>query len=196
MTYVFDAEHEAQAAQEIAKYPAGRQASAVIALLDLAQRQHPQNVISPEAIEYVAARLEMAMIRVYEVASFYSMLNLAPVGTYHIQLCGTTPCMLCGAEQVRRAIEQALGLVSDGRHSAQTTHDGTFTLTEVECLGACANAPMMQINDDYYEDLDPSRAVAIIEQLKRGETPTVGSQTGRQGSAPANTTQLPGQPPT
>lgn len=163
----------------IAKYPAGRQASAVVPLLDLAQRQNG-GWLPRAAIEYVAALLEMPVIRVWEVATFYTMLNLKPVGRHLVQLCTTTPCWLMGSDAILEACEKTLGI-----GLGQTTEDGAFTLVEVECLGACANGPMMQVNDDYYEDLDPKSTAAILEALRAGERPAPGSQTGRQASAPA-----------
>ena len=163
----------------IAKYPAGRQASAVVPLLDLAQRQNG-GWLPRAAIEYVAALLEMPVIRVWEVATFYTMLNLKPVGRHLVQLCTTTPCWLMGSDAILEACEKTLGI-----GLGQTTEDGAFTLVEVECLGACANGPMMQVNDDYYEDLDPKSTAAILEALRAGERPAPGPQAGRQASAPA-----------
>jgi len=167
----------------IARYPDGRQASAVMPLLDLAQRQvgaetNTQGWLPVPVIEYVAAQLCMPYMRAYEVASFYTMYNLAPVGRWHIQLCGTTPCMLRGSDDVMAACRN-MGL-SKGR----TTPDGLFTLTEVECLGACANAPMVQINDDNFEDLDYDKMTAILDALMAGETPKAGPQIDRQTSCP------------
>ena len=169
----------ARANAHMAKYPENRQASAVLPLLDLAQRQNG-GWVSREAMAYIAGLLDMAEIRVYEVATFYTMLNLNPVGKYLVQLCRTTPCWLCGSDDLRNACKDELGIgVGD------TTDDGMFTLVEVECLGACVNAPMVQINDDFYEDLSARRLKEIIAMLRRGEQPPTGSQTGRQTSAPA-----------
>ncbi len=162
----------------VARYPENRQASAVIALLDLAQRQNGA-WLPPEAIGYVANLLEMAPIRVHEVATFYSMFNLAPVGKHLIQVCRTTPCWLRGADEITGAC-----LAKTGTKLRETTEDGVFTVIEVECLGACANAPMVQINDDYYEDLTPERMGEIIDDLKAGKEVPVGSQIGRLSSAP------------
>jgi len=159
--------------------PKGRQASAVLPLLDLAQRQH-HNWVPQKAIEHIAELLGMARIRVYEVATFYSMFNLAPVGRHYIQLCGTTPCWLRGSDEVKAAIREELGI-----GMGESTPDGLFSTIEVECLGACVNAPMVQINDDYYEDLDKERMKALLQALKRGETPKPGSQSGRASSEPA-----------
>lgn len=177
-------ENEAFAKVVIARYPEGRHQSAVMRLLDLAQRQVGQQYdgggwLPVPVIEYVADYLGMPYIRVYEVASFYTMYNLNPVGKHHIQVCGTTPCWLRGSDDVFRACKD-LGL-----EKGKITNDGLFTLSEVECLGACVNAPMMQIGDDYYEDLTYETTKAILEALARGETPKPGPQVERQFSAPA-----------
>jgi NADH-quinone oxidoreductase E subunit len=174
----FSAENRAKADQIIAKYPAGRQASAVIPLLHLAQRQSG-GWLPRAAMDHVAGILAMAPIRVYEVASFYTMFNLAPVGRHLLEICTTTPCWLRGSDDVVKACEKRLGI-----GLGETTADGGFTLREVECLGACVNAPMMQIGDDYFEDLDADSAVKLIDALARGETPKPGPQNGRQTSAP------------
>ena len=177
--FEFSPEILARANAHMAKYPENRQASAVLPLLDLAQRQNG-GWVSREAMAYIAGLLDMAEIRVYEVATFYTMLNLNPVGKYLVQLCRTTPCWLCGSDDLRNACKDELGIgVGD------TTDDGMFTLVEVECLGACVNAPMVQINDDFYEDLSARRLKEIIAMLRRGEQPPTGCQTGRQTSAPA-----------
>ncbi|MGM0421825.1 MAG: NADH-quinone oxidoreductase subunit NuoE [Pseudomonadota bacterium] len=160
----------------IAKYPKGFQASAVMPLLDMAQRQH-DNWIPEPAVDEIARILDMPRIKVYEVATFYTMYNLAPVGEYHLQLCTTTPCMLCGGGDLLKTCEKTLGI-----KSGETTKDGKFTLTEVECLGACVNAPMIQINDDYYEDLDAKRLEDVLTALAEGKDVPPGSQTGRKGS--------------
>jgi NADH-quinone oxidoreductase subunit E len=162
----------------IKKYPAGRQASAVLPVLDLAQRQ-AGGWLSSAAIEQVAQILQMPPIRVYEVASFYSMFNLKPVGRNHIQVCRTTPCWLRGADRLTDLCKTKLGI-----NKGQTTPDQQFTLSEVECLGACCNAPIVQINDDVYEDLTPDSLSKILDELKAGKQPMTGSQTNRQGSAP------------
>lgn len=162
----------------IAKYPEGRQASAVMPLLDLAQRQH-DGWLPQAAMTYVAEMLDMAPIRVYEVATFYTMYNLSPVGENHVQVCTNLPCWLRGSSRVVEACERALGI-----GMGETTEDGKFTLTEVECLGACVNAPMVQINDDYYEDLDASSTETILTELKSGGTPKTGSQIGRRSCEP------------
>ena len=178
--FAFTPEYKATADKIIAKYPAGRQASAVIPLLDLAQRQH-HGWLPRAAMDHVAKLLAMAPIRVYEVATFYTMFNLNPVGRYHLQVCTTTPCWLRNSDAVLDTCRRKLGV-----EVGQTTPDKLFTLSEVECLGACVNAPMMQVNDDYYEDLDARSTEAIVDALKRGETPKPGPQNGRMTSAPAS----------
>ena len=177
--FAFTDENRKKVEAIIARYPAGRQASAVLPLLDLAQRQH-DNWLPQKAIEHVAGILDMATIRVYEIATFYAMFNLAPVGKYFIQLCGTTPCWLRGSDEVKAAIREELGI-----GMGESTPDGLFSTIEVECLGACVNAPMVQINDDYYEDLDKERMKALLQAFKRGETPKPGPQSGRMSSEPA-----------
>ncbi|MEQ8369416.1 MAG: NADH-quinone oxidoreductase subunit NuoE [Alphaproteobacteria bacterium] len=187
--FAFDDERQAEAQRILARYPAERRQSAVIPLLDLAQRQNG-GWLSREAVEHVAVRLDMPAMRVTEVASFYYMLNLAPVGRTLVQVCRTTPCWLRGSEALSETCRRTLGIDPGG-----TSDDGCFTLIEVECLGACVNAPMVQINDDYYEDLTPDSLARILEALKRGETPPSGSQSARQGSAPAGgPTVLAGDP--
>ncbi len=173
-----------QAKAIVAQYPEGRQQSAVIPLLDLAQRQvgaetKTQGWLPLPVMEFVAQELDMPVIRVLEVATFYTMFNLAPVGRFHVQVCGTTPCLLRGSDDVLEACYQR------GLHKGRTTDDGLFTLTEVECLGACANAPMVQVNDDNYEDLTGESMGAILDALARGETPKPGPQVERQTSCPA-----------
>ena len=176
--FSFTAENAQRAETICARYPEGRKASATIALLDLAQRQNG-GWLSPEAIEYVAQYLDVAPIRIYEVASFYSMFNMKPVGKYFIQVCRTTPCWLRGSDGITEACKKKLGV-----GLREVSDDGLFSVIEVECLGACANAPMAQINDHYYEDLTPERMVEIIDRLRAGEDVPVGSQTGRLSSAP------------
>ena len=171
------------AADIVSRYPAGRQMSASIPFLDLAQRQvgektGTQGWLPIPVIEFVARELEMAPIRVQEVASFYTMFNLVPVGKYHVQVCGTTPCMLRGSDVVLTACAKR------GMKKGATTADGLFTLTEVECLGACANAPMVQINDDNYEDLTEERMTAILDALADGKRPRPGPQIERTTSCP------------
>jgi NADH-quinone oxidoreductase E subunit len=179
MTFEFNAENQKKVREIIAQYPEGRQKSAVMPLLDLAQRQN-DNWISKDVIACIAATLEMPEIKVYEVASFYTMYNLKPVGKYLLQFCKTTPCMLRGIDKIIHDCEKKLGIAMD-----QTTPDGLFTLKEVECLGACVNAPMVQINDDFVEDLTSENFLKIIEDLKAGKEFKVGSQIGRQCSAAA-----------
>lgn len=178
-TFAFTAENDATARAIMARYPAGRQASAVLPVLDLAQRQNG-GWLSRAAMDCVAALLDMPSIRVYEVASFYTMYNLEPVGEHVVQVCTTTPCELCGSAAIVDACRDELGV-----ELGATTADGKFTLREVECLGACVNAPMMQIDDDYYEDLTPDATRSILQALRRGETPKPGPQSGRRGSEPA-----------
>jgi NADH-quinone oxidoreductase E subunit len=177
-SFAFMPENLEKAKAHIAKYPPGRQASAVLSLLDLAQRQH-DNWLPRAAMDHVADMLGMARIRVYEVATFYSMFNLRPVGKHFFQICTTTPCWLRGSDEVVKACERKLG-ISIG----ETTPDKQFTLIEVECLGACVNAPIIQVNDDFYEDLDGPATEALIDALTRGEKPKPGSVKGRQTSAP------------
>lgn len=174
--FSFTAENLAQAQKIIAKYPAGKQASALIPLLDLAQRQSG-NWLPREAMEYVADMLCVPHVRAYEVASFYTMFNLKPVGAHHVQVCTTTPCWLRGSVDIVQTCRNKLGIGLN-----QVTPDGKFSLTEVECCGACVNAPVVQINDDTYEDLTPEAMEKILDALAKGEQPPVGSQTKRQGS--------------
>ena len=178
-TFAFTGDYLEKAKWHISKYPEGRQQSAVMPLLDLAQRQH-DNWLPQAAIKYVAELLGMPVIRVLEVASFYTMYNLAPVGKHFIQVCTTTPCWLAGSDKVVSACRKHLGI-----GPGETTADGQFTVVEVECLGACVNAPMLQYNDDFFEDLDEESAGKFIEALKRGETPKPGPQNGRLSSEPA-----------
>ena len=181
--FAFTLDNDHQAKVIVARYPPGRQQSAVIPLLDLAQRQigaetQTQGWLPIPVIEYVARYLGMPFIRAYEVATFYTMFNLAPVGRFHVQVCGTTPCMLRGSDDVFAACK------AKGMKKGATTEDGLFTLTEVECLGVCANAPMAQINDDTYEDLTYDSMTAVLDALARGDTPRPGPQIKRQTSCP------------
>ena len=176
--FAFSAENKKKIKDILAKYPKDRKNSAVLPLLDLAQRQH-DNWLPMKAIEAVADICDMAEIRVLEVATFYTMFNLKPVGKYFIQACGTTPCWLRGSDDVMRCIKDKLGIAS-----GQTSVCGKFTLLEVECLGACVNAPMVQINDDYYEDLDYLATSELIDRLAADDVPPAGSVRGRQGSQP------------
>ena len=181
--FLFTPENEAAAQTIIARYPPGRQQSAILPLLDMAQRQigaetGTQGWLPVPVVEYVAKTLDMPFIRALEVSTFYTMFNQHPVGRYHVQVCGTTPCMLRGSEDLFDAC-YAKGLKKGG-----TSPDGLFTLAEVECLGACANAPMVQINDDNFEDLTFETMTAVLEALQRGDTPKPGPQVERQTSAP------------
>jgi len=178
--FEFTAETLAKANAIIAKYPEGRQASAVMPLLDLAQRQN-ENWLPRAAMDYVGGLLNMPPIRVYEVATFYTMYNLAPIGKNFVQVCTTTPCWLRGSADVVDACKQELGI-----ELGETTEDGLFTLIEVECLGACVNAPMIQVNDEYYEDLTPESTKAILRTLRSGEKPKVGPQIDRKTSEPVD----------
>jgi len=179
-TFEFSPDNWARAETYIRRYPEGRQASAVLALLDLAQRQS-SGWLPRAAIERVAAILQMAPIRVYEVATFYEMFNLEPVGQHVVRVCTTTPCMLQGAGEVLAACKDELGVEVRG-----TTDDGKFTLQEFECLGACVNAPIVWIDDDFYEDLDGAAIRDILKRLRIGELPEPGSAEGRLNSAPAS----------
>lgn len=182
-SFAWTPENAEKAREIVSRYPEGRQMSASLPFLDLAQRQvgaetDTQGWLPIPVIEFVARELGMHYMRVFEVASFYTMFNLVPVGRFHVQVCGTTPCMLRGSDDVLAACR------SRGLKKGHTTPDGMFTLTEVECLGACANAPMVQINDDNFEDLDYDKTVAVLDALARGEAPPPGSQTGRRVSCP------------
>jgi len=186
-SFEFTAANKKKIKDIIALYPKGRQASAVMPLLDLAQRQVAEEGakanppyggwIPRAAMDHIAELLEMPEIRVYEVATFYSMYNTAPVGKYLVQFCTTTPCHLCGSDDLVKTVKDELKVDMN-----ETTADGKFTLMEVECLGACVNAPMVQINDDYYEDLTPETMKEVIHLLSEDMKPTVGSQRGRKAS--------------
>jgi NADH-quinone oxidoreductase subunit E len=177
-TFEFTPENLEKAKYHIGKYPTGRQASALLPLLDLAQRQH-DNWLPKAAMDYVAAMLHMAPIRVYEVATFYTMFNLRPVGRWFLQVCKTTPCWLRGSDDITAVCTKKLGLTP-----GHSTDDGKFTLVEVECLGACVNAPILQVNDDFYEDIDAAATEKLLDSLISGTQPPFGSVTGRQGSMP------------
>jgi NADH-quinone oxidoreductase subunit E/NADH dehydrogenase (ubiquinone) flavoprotein 2 len=176
-SFAFTAESLAKVKATISKYPAGRQRSAVMPILDIVQRQ--EGWVSIAAMDLVAEVLELAPIRVYEVATFYTMFNLKPVGQYHLQVCTNLPCMLRGSQEIVEACEAELGV-----GLGETTADGKFTLSEAECLGACVNAPVIWIGDDYYEDLSVESTKAIISALRRGESPKAGPQIDRTHSAP------------
>ena len=178
-TFAFNEENLAWAKAQIAKFPEGKQWSAVIPLLWRAQEQHDGWLPEP-AIRYVGELLDMPYIRVYEIATFYTMFNLSPVGKYFIQLCGTTPCMLRGAEELKAVCRKVIG------PERKVTADGLFSWLEVECLGACVNAPMVQINKDYFEDLTPDSLTTLLTKLKAGVGVKPGPQSNRQFSAPAS----------
>lgn len=176
--FTFSKENEAQIQEILKRYPEGRQASAILPLFYLAQKQCG-GWLPGSAIETVTEMLGLPVIRGYEVATFYTMFNLEPVGKYHLQVCGTTPCMLRGSEELFHVCKKHLGI-----ERGETTDDGLFTLSEVECIGACVNAPAIQINDDYFEDLDENSFQNLLEDLKAGLKVKPGSALGRQGSAP------------
>lgn len=176
--FVWTPENEVLAQKHVAKYPEGRQQSAVMPLLDIAQRQNGGHV-TQEIMEYIADYLDMAPIKVMEVATFYTMYNHKPVGKHHVQVCGTTPCWLRGADDIMSACKKHLGVEKGG-----TTEDGMFTLSEVECAGACVNAPVVAIGDDYFEDLTPESVIELLNKLKAGEAVKPGPQIDRQNSAP------------
>lgn len=177
--FLFSPENQDAARQIIAKYPAGRQASALLPLLHLAQRQNGGWLTMP-ALDYIAELLEMPSIRVYEVATFYTMFRLRPIGRYHIEVCTNLPCWLRGSDEILETCRRKLGITV-----GETSTDGLFTISEAECLGACVNAPMAQIGDDYYEDLSPESMEKILHALAGGEKPKAGSQIGRHGAEPA-----------
>ncbi|KAF0138297.1 MAG: NADH-quinone oxidoreductase subunit E [Rhodospirillaceae bacterium] len=178
-SFVFTADNLKKAEVVIARYPPGKQAGATMPLLDLAQRQ--AGWLSRAAVDYVAGLLGVPSMRVYEVATFYTMYRLYPVGRHHVQVCTNLPCWLRGSDEIVRACRDVLG-ISPG----ETTPDDQFTVQEVECAGACVNAPVVQIGDDYFEDLDYTAMKAILEALGRGERLKAGSQIGRQCSCPAS----------
>lgn len=176
--FTWTPENEAAAQKHIAKYPEGRQQSAVMPLLDIAQRQNG-GYLTIEIMEYIADYLDMAPIKVQEVATFYTMYNHKPVGKHHVQVCGTTPCWLRGSDDIISACKSKLGI-----GMGETTADGQFTLSEVECAGACVNAPVVAINDDYFEDLTAESVTQILDDLASGKDVKQGPQVDRQTSAP------------
>jgi len=179
-TFAFSAENLEKAKAILAKYPAERAASATMPLLTLAQRQN-NNWLPRAAMDVVAGMVGLAPMRVYEVATFYTMYNLKPVGKNFVQVCTNISCLIKGADDVFKVCKKKLGI-----ENGETTPDGNFTLLEVECLGACVNAPMMQINDDFYEDLTAETTQKVLDALAKGETPKPGSQAGKRvGCAPA-----------
>jgi NADH-quinone oxidoreductase E subunit len=183
-SFAFDEQSEAEIAHLVTRYPAGRQASAVIPALYVVQKQMKRQTgsawVPVKAMDAVGVRLGMAPIRVYEVATFYFMFNMKPIGKFHLQVCTTTPCWLRGSDAVTDACRAATGIKGWG----ETSEDGVFTMTEVECLGACVNAPILQVDDDFYEDMDAGKVTSLLAALRRGERPAPGSMTGRQTSAP------------
>ncbi len=184
-SFVWTKENQAKADYHIAKYPDGRAKSATMPLLDLAQRQvgeetDTQGWLPLPVIEYVAAYIDVPVIRVLEVATFYFMYNLVPVGKFHVQVCGTTPCVLRGSDDIIAACKKR------GMEKGKVSQDGLWTLTEVECMGNCATAPMVQINDGNYEDLTVDRLDAVLDALAAGEQPKEGTQEpGRHTSEPS-----------
>ncbi len=195
----FSFRDDAKVAEILSRYPKGKQRSATMPLLDLAQRQVAEDGakatppyggwISRAAMDKIAEIVDVPPVKVYEVATFYSMYNLEPVGKYLVQMCTTTPCMLCGSGDIVKTCESELGI-----HTGESTKDGLFTIVEVECLGACVNAPMVQVNDDYFEDLTPASMKQLLSDLKDGKQVTVGSQKGRKTSMSiAGTTTLTAQ---
>ena len=182
--FAFDPESAAEIDRIVAKYPAGRQASAVIPGLYVVQRQMKRQTgsawVPVKGMDALGARLDMAPIRVYEVATFYFMFNMAPIGKYHLQLCTTTPCWLRGSDDIVAACREATGI----KGWKETSADGLFTMTEVECVGACVNAPILQVDDDFYEDMDREKTLALIAALRDGKPPKPGSMSGRQNAAP------------
>ena len=178
--FEFTSDNLEKARKVIKKYPDGQQQSAVMSLLYLVQKQN-NNWIPLAAIKYIGKLLEMPYIKVYEVATFYTMYNLTPVGHHFIQVCTTTPCMIRGAYKLVEACKEKIS-----PNENELSKDNNCSWMEVECLGACVNAPMMQINDDYYEDLDKGKTLKIIDQILKGETPKPGSYRGRLNTEPEN----------
>ena len=179
-SFEFDSSSLQAAKKIISKYPKGKQQSAVMALLYIAQKQN-NNWIHLVAMKYIAKFLGMPYIKVYEVATFYSMFNLSPVGKYFIQVCTTTPCMIRGAGKLVEACKEKIS-----KNESELLPDRNCSWMEVECLGACVTAPMMQINDDYYEDLDKEKTLKILDKVLKGETPKPGSYRGRINNEPEN----------
>jgi len=179
-TFEFNSSSLKEANKIVLRYPKGKQQSAVMALLYIAQKQN-DNWIPLAAMKYIAKLLDMPYIKVYEVATFYSMYNLSPVGKYFVQVCTTTPCMIRGANKLVEACKEKIS-----KKENVLSHDNSCSWMEVECLGACVNAPMMQINDDYYEDLDKEKTIEIFEKILKGETPKPGSYRGRLNTEPEN----------
>jgi len=184
LSFDFDEESEAEITKILKRYPPERKASAVIPLLWVVQKQMGRRTHSAwvpvKGMDAIAERLEIPSIRVYEVCTFYLMFNTRPIGRYHLQLCTTTPCWLRGSDDIVAACRAETGIKGWGETSA----DGLFTMTEVECVGACVNAPILQVDDDFYEDMTPATVKTLIASLRAGERPPVGSMAGRQKSAP------------
>ena len=178
--FKFNTKNLNAAEKVISNYPKGKQQSAVMALLYIAQRQN-DNWIPLSAMKYIAKILDMSYIKVYEVATFYTMYNLAPVGDYFFQVCTTTPCMLRGAYGLVDVCKKKIS-----KKESEVSKDGKFSWIEVECLGACVNAPMIQINEDYFEDLSPQKLEEIIDQVKNNQKPIPGSYKGRLSTEPIN----------
>ena len=178
--FEFNSSSLEEAHKIVSKYPKGKQQSAVMALLYIAQKQN-ENWIPLAAMKYIAKFLNMPYIKVYEVATFYTMYNLAPVGKYFVQVCTTTPCMIRGANHLVEACKEKIS-----ENENQLSNDKSCSWMEVECLGACVNAPMMQINDDYFEDLDKEKTIEIFEKILKGDTPKPGSYRGRLNTEPEN----------
>ena len=178
--FEFDSSSLEAAKNIISKYPKNKIQSAVMALLYIAQKQN-DNWIPLAAMKYIGKFLDMPYIKVYEVATFYSMYNLSPVGKYFVQVCTTTPCMIRGAKQLIEACKEKIS-----ENESELSNDKICSWMEVECLGACVNAPMMQINDDYYEDLDKVKTLKIFDKILKGETPKPGSYRGRVNNEPEN----------
>ena len=179
-TFKFNDKSMEAANKIVSNYPDGKQQSAVMALLYIAQRQNG-NWIPLQAMKYIAKFLDMPYIKVYEVATFYTMYNLSPVGKYFVQVCTTTPCMIRGANQLVEACKEKIS-----ENELELSGDESCSWMEVECLGACVNAPMMQINDDYYEDLDKDKTLKILDKILNGEMPKPGSYRGRINNEPEN----------
>ena len=179
-TFEFNSSSLEEANKIVSKYPKGKQQSAVMALLYIAQKQN-DNWIPLSAMKYIAKFLDMPYIKVYEVATFYSMYNLSPVGKYFIQVCTTTPCMIRGADKLVEACKEKIS-----EKENVLSNNNSCSWMEVECLGACVNAPMLQINDEYYEDLDKEKTLEIFDKILNGETPKSGSYRGRINTEPEN----------
>ena len=184
--FSFSSENKTLAKKELRKYPKGREVSAIISLLWIAQKQNG-GWLTNDAIEHVAFFLEIPKIRAMEIATFYTMFNLSPVGKYHFQMCGTTPCMLSGSDELKEVLSKKIGPQNT------VTDDNLLSWIEVECLGACCNAPVIQINDDYYEDLDEKSAREILDSLIKDKPLKPGSYRGRKNTSPENKININGE---